>query len=43
MSEDPNKNTKNSDDAEIDAIFVMEEILDKLKLLDYESLFLKQK
>lgn len=43
MSEEPTKNTKTTDEAEVDAIFVMEEILDKLKLLDYETLFLKQK
>lgn len=41
MTEEPK--TKNSEETDIDAIFVMEEILDKLKLLDYEASFLKQK
>jgi len=31
------------DEPEIDPLFLMEDILDKLKILDYETYFLKQK
>ena len=30
-------------ESDIDPIYIMDEILDKLKLLDYDTLFLKQK
>jgi len=33
----------NTEESDLDAIIMMEEILDKLKVLDYETNFLKQK
>lgn len=35
--------TKQNTEEEIDPIYLMEEIIDKLKILDYETSFLKQK
>lgn len=40
--EDENKNQEESD-IDIDPLILMDEILDKLKLLDYEALFTRTK
>ena len=42
-NEKKESNSKNSEDIEMDPIYLMDEIIDKLKVLEYESLFLKQK
>lgn len=41
--ENPAKSNHIKEDSEIDPLYIMDEIIDKLKILDYETNFLKQK
>jgi hypothetical protein len=43
MEGDKDKKPEEGLDSEVDPLIIMDEVLDKLKLLDYETLFTKQK
>jgi hypothetical protein len=42
MVDNPNNQTP-LEESDLDPIYLMEEVFDKLKILDFETLFMKQK